>query len=292
MTENDSEQKLTDRTFYKAEQEADFADRQGDTLQTGHPAYRLAFRDTEFLLRDELRPVRFQLELLKPEMLLEEANIGSTMVFYGSARIPAPEKADALAAAATTEYQKKVAERLAAKAKYYDEARKLARLASQCAVVEKGMRQFVVCSGGGPSIMEAANLGAFETGAESLGLNIVLPHEQAPNPYVTPRLSFQFHYFALRKMHFLLRARAVAVFPGGFGTFDEFFELLTLIQTGKMKPIPILLYGREFWERVINFEALAEEGTINHDDLKLFHWCETAEEGWAHVRTFYELEGC
>ncbi|MFC0205118.1 LOG family protein [Novosphingobium soli] len=286
----DQDQDLTERRFYKAEQEADFADRQEGTVQTQNPAYRLAFRDTDFLLRDELRPVRFQLELLKPEMLLEEANIGSTLVMYGSARIPSPDKADAIIAAAATDYQKTVAERLAAKAKYYEEARRLARLASQCAIVEKGMRQFVVCSGGGPSIMEAANRGAAEVGAESLGLNIVLPHEQAPNAYVTPRLSFQFHYFALRKMHFLLRARAVAVFPGGFGTFDEFFELLTLIQTGKMKPIPILLYGREFWERVINFEALAEEGTINPGDLDLFHWCETAEEGWQHIQRFYDLD--
>ncbi|WP_232492850.1 LOG family protein [Novosphingobium kaempferiae] len=289
MTEKEDKD-VTERRFYKAEQEAGFAEKQADTIQTGHPAYQLAFRDTDFLLRDELRPVRFQLELLKPEMLLEEANIGSTLVMYGSARIPSPEKADAVLAAAATDEQKVVAERLAAKAKYYDEARKLARLASQCAIVEKGMRQFVVCSGGGPSIMEAANRGAAEVGAESLGLNIVLPHEQAPNRFVTPRLSFQFHYFALRKMHFLLRARAVAVFPGGFGTFDEFFELLTLIQTGKMKPIPILLYGREFWERVVNFEALAEEGVINAKDLELFRWCETAEEGWSHVSDFYGLD--
>ncbi|HUD30196.1 MAG TPA: LOG family protein [Novosphingobium sp.] len=289
MTEQEDKD-LTQRRFYKAEQEAGFAEQQAETIQTEHPAYQLAFRDTDFLLRDELRPVRFQLELLKPEMLLEEANIGSTLVMYGSARIPSPDKAEALVQAAATDYQKKVAERLADKAKYYDEARKLARLASQAAIVEKGMRQFVVCSGGGPSIMEAANRGAADVGAESLGLNIVLPHEQAPNRYVTPRLSFQFHYFALRKMHFLLRARAVAVFPGGFGTFDEFFELLTLIQTGKMKPIPILLYGREFWERVIDFEALAEEGTINPADLELFRWCETAEEGWDHISRFYELD--
>jgi uncharacterized protein (TIGR00730 family) len=289
MTEQEDKD-LTQRRFYKAEQEAGFAEQQADTIQTEHPAYQLAFRDTDVLLRDELRPVRFQLELLKPEMLLEEANIGSTLVMYGSARIPSPDKAEALVQAAATDYQKKVAERLADKAKYYDEARKLARLASSCAIVEKGMRQFVVCSGGGPSIMEAANRGAADVGAESLGLNIVLPHEQAPNRYVTPRLSFQFHYFALRKMHFLLRARAVAVFPGGFGTFDEFFELLTLIQTGKMKPIPILLYGREFWERVIDFEALAEEGTINPGDLDLFRWCETAEEGWGHISKFYGLD--
>lgn len=290
MTKTTDEKNINRRRFYKAEQEVDFADKQAGTLQTTHPAYRLAFRDTEFLLRDELRPVRFQLELLKPEMLFEEANIGSTLVVYGSARIPAPEQCDALLEAATTPEAKAVAEKLVAKAKYYDEARKLARLASQCAIVEGGKRHFVVCSGGGPSIMEAANRGAADVGAETLGLNIVLPHEQAPNPYVTPRLSFQFHYFALRKMHFLLRARAVAAFPGGFGTLDELLELLTLVQTGKMKPIPILLYGREYWSRVVNFEAMAEEGVINPKDLELFRWCETAEEGWEHITRFYDLD--
>lgn len=280
---------VQNRRFYKAEQEAEFAGAQDGTLQTQNPAYKLAFQDTDFLLRDELRPVRFQLELLKPEMLLEEANIGSTLVMYGSARIPSPDACDALMAKATTDEERKVAEKLVEKSKYYTEARRLAQFASHRAIVEKGMRQFVVCSGGGPSIMEAANRGAADVGAESLGLNIVLPHEQAPNPYVTPRLSFQFHYFALRKMHFLLRARAVAVFPGGFGTLDEFLELLTLIQTGKMKPIPILLYGRQFWERIVNFEALAEEGVINAKDLELFTWCETAEDGWKTIREFYNL---
>jgi uncharacterized protein (TIGR00730 family) len=283
---------VTNRRFYKAEQEATFADAHPhNTPQQQHAAYRLAFRDTDFLLRDELRPVRFQLELLKPEMLLEEANIGSTIVMYGSARIPAPEAAEAALKVATTPERKAVVERLVAKSRYYDEARKLARLASSCAVVEKGMRHFVVCSGGGPSIMEAANRGAADVGAESIGLNIVLPHEQAPNGYVTPRLSFQFHYFALRKMHFLMRARALAVFPGGFGTLDEFMEALTLIQTGKMKPIPILLYGKEYWDRIINFDAMAEEGVINPEDTELFHWVETAEEGWKVVSDFYGL-GC
>jgi uncharacterized protein (TIGR00730 family) len=290
MTEQD-QKKLSQRRFYKAEQEASFADAQRhQTPQTQNASYRLAFRDTDFMLRDELRPVRFQLELLKPEMLLEEAGIGSTLVMYGSARIPSPEHVDAVRATAATPERKAVVERLVAKSKYYEEARKLAQIASKCALVEKGMRQFVVCSGGGPSIMEAANRGAAEVGAETIGLNITLPHEQAPNPYVTPELSFQFHYFALRKMHFLLRARAVAVFPGGFGTLDEFMELVTLIQTGKMKPIPILLYGREYWNRVINFTAMAEEGVINPNDPDLFTWCETAEEGWAKIVEFYELD--
>ena len=290
MTEPD-QKKLSNRRFYKAKQEASFAEAQVHaTPQTQSASYRLAFRDTDFMLRDELRPVRFQLELLKPEMLLEEARIGSTLVMYGSARIPSPEHAEAVRATATTPERKAVVERLIAKSRYYEEARNLARIASECAFVEKGMRQFVVCSGGGPSIMEAANRGAAEVGADTIGLNIVLPHEQAPNPFVTPDLSFQFHYFALRKMHFLLRARAVAVFPGGFGTLDEFLELLTLIQTGKMKPIPILLFGRDYWSRIINFDAMAEEGVINENDTDLFTWVETAEEGWARIAEFYELD--
>jgi len=291
MTEDEKNRELTRRKFYKAEQEASFAEgRPHTTPQTQDPAYRLAFRDTDFLLREELRPVRFQLELLKADMLLDEAGIGSTLVVYGSARIPAPEAVEAALAVPTTPERKAVNERLAAKAHYYAEAMKLGRIATEQAIVEKGMRQFVVCSGGGPSIMEAANRGAVEAGGETIGLNIVLPHEQAPNPYVTPHLSFQFHYFALRKMHFLLRARAVAVFPGGFGTFDEFFELLCLIQTGKMKPIPILLFGGEFWNKVINFAALAEEGVINPEDMQLFTPVETAEEGWDVICRFYKLD--
>ena len=290
MTQKKQEKRLHRQRFYKAEQEASFVDTHVvSTPQTRDPAYKLAFRDTDFLLRQELRPVRFQLELLKCEMLLEEAKIGSTLVCYGSARIPSPEMAEAALAAATTPERKAVVERLVANSKYYDQARELARIASSCGIVEKGMRQFVVCSGGGPSIMEAANRGAADAGAETIGLNIVLPHEQAPNQYVTPHLAFQFHYFALRKMHFLLRAKAVAVFPGGFGTLDEFMELLTLVQTGKMKPIPILLFGKEFWNKILNFEAMAEEGVINQADLDLFHWVETAEEAWAKVEEFYEL---
>ncbi|MEO6153930.1 MAG: LOG family protein [Croceibacterium sp.] len=284
---------LAERKFYGAEQEAAFAERAPtDTAQTRHPAYRLAFLDHDFLLREELRPVRFQLELLKPEMLLDEAGVGSTLVFYGSARIPPPEAVEAALSGAKDlpAADRKVVESLAAKSRYYTEAYNLARIVSEISIVEDGKRQFVVCSGGGPSIMAAANRGASEADAESIGLNIVLPHEQAPNPYVTPHLSLNFHYFALRKMHFLLRARAVAVFPGGFGTFDEFFELLTLIQTGKMRPIPILLFGKEFWTKVIDFDALAEEGTINRADLDLFRWCDSAEEAWDHIAAFYNIE--
>jgi uncharacterized protein (TIGR00730 family) len=279
-----------DRRFYKARQEAGFAENQLSTPQTQSKSYRLAFQDTEFLLREELRPVRFQLELLKTEMLLDEADIASTLVIYGSARIPEPDKADALLAAATDERGKIIAKRMKDKSVYYQESRKLAQLASSCNILDdNGKRHFVVCSGGGPSIMEAANRGADDVGAESIGLNIVLPHEQAPNVYVTPKLSFQFHYFALRKMHFLLRARAVAVFPGGFGTFDEFFELLTLVQTGKVKKMPILLFGREFWNRVIDFEELMLEGVISPPDLDLFQMVDSAEEAWGVVQAFYEL---
>ena len=258
--------------------------------QTESAAYKLAFQDSDFLLREDLRPVRFQLELLKPELLLNEAKIASTFVFYGSARIPSPEAADALIAAATNDEQRAVAERLKAKARYYDVAFELARIVSRTDPDEDGNRQFVVCSGGGPSIMEAANRGAYEEGRESVGLNIVLPHEQMPNRYITPDLSFQFHYFALRKMHFLLRARAVAVFPGGFGTFDELFELLTLIQTGKVRPLPILLFGKEFWNRVVNFQALADEGVISQGDLDLIHWCEEAQPAWDFVVDYYERD--
>ena len=277
-----------ERIFPTSRVDADSAKHVPSSPQTESAAYRLAFQDKDFLLREDLRPVRFQLELLKPELLLNEAGIGSTFVFYGSARIPPPELADDLIAAASDDQQRAVAERLKAKSHYYDVARDLARLASRVGPDQEGLKHFVVCSGGGPSIMEAANRGAAEEGRESIGLNIVLPHEQMPNSFVTPDLSFQFHYFALRKMHFLLHARAVAVFPGGFGTFDEFFELLTLIQTGKVRPLPILLFGREFWNRVIDFDALVEEGVISPGDLDIFHWCEDAGEAWDYVCSFYD----
>jgi uncharacterized protein (TIGR00730 family) len=284
MTE---ETRVPSRVFRPAKQEAETAKEFSSTPQTEHPAYRLAFQDMDFLLREDLRPVRFQLELLKPQLMLDEANIASTFVMYGSARIPEPSKAVALRDLADDDLSKIIAERLIEKSKYYDVARELARLASNFPLDEAGKRHFVVTSGGGPSIMEAANRGARDVDADTIGLNIVLPHEQAPNPYVTPGLSLQFHYFALRKMHFLLHARAVAVFPGGFGTFDEAFELLTLIQTGKISPIPVIFYGRDFWNRVVNFQALCEEGVISPRDLNLFHFCETAEEGWEIVQDFW-----
>jgi uncharacterized protein (TIGR00730 family) len=278
------------RIFAPARTEARTAREAVATPQTEDPSYRLAFQDDEFLLREDLRPVRFQLELLKTQLTLEEANIGSTFVMYGSARIPEPDRVPIVMEAAKTPEQKAIAQKLAENARYYEEARKLARLASEVGLDEDGKKQFVVCSGGGPSIMEAANRGARDVGADTIGLNIVLPHEQAPNAYVTPHLSLRFHYFALRKMHFLLHARAVAVFPGGFGTFDEFFELLTLVQTGKTRPLPILLFGREFWETVVNWQALAGYGVISSQDLELFRFVETAGEAWAIVREWYGMD--
>jgi uncharacterized protein (TIGR00730 family) len=241
------------------------------TPQALSPSYRLAFADPDFLCRDELRPVRLQLELLKPEILMAEYGVKSTVVLFGGARIPEP----ALRHTAQTET-------LAELSRYYDEAREFARLITLRSR-QNDHRENVIVTGGGPGVMEAGNRGAADAGGVSIGLNIVLPHEQAPNRFVTPELSFNFHYFGIRKMHFLLRAKAVAVFPGGFGTFDELFETLTLIQTGRMERIPLLLFGREFWDRVVNWKALAEAGTIAPEDLDLFRYVETAAEAVAAI---------
>jgi uncharacterized protein (TIGR00730 family) len=261
-----------------------------DSPQCRSASYKLAFQDPDFLLQDELRPVRLQLELLKPELILQAQHIESTVVIYGSARITDPETAETRLVSAQTEYSRSRDDPLAAKkvasarrtlenSRYYDEARKLGHLISS----NTGKDQLVVVTGGGPGIMEAANRGAHETGMPSIGMNIVLPHEQAPNPYITPDLNFQFHYFAVRKMHLLMRAKSLVAFPGGFGTLDELFETLTLIQTQKVQTIPVLLFGQAFWERVINFDALVEEGTISSKDLMLFEYVETAEEAWEKI---------
>ncbi|MGB0798043.1 MAG: TIGR00730 family Rossman fold protein, partial [Planktomarina sp.] len=231
--------------------------------QTRAPAYRLAFNDDEFLCRDELRPIRLQLELLKPEVMMDEEDIKSTIVLFGGARIPEPAKKDT----ARTKT-------LADLSKYYAEARVFAEKITRASDGHEN----VIVTGGGPGVMEAGNRGAIDAGGRSIGLNIVLPHEQAPNEYVTPELCFNFHYFAIRKMHFLMRARAVCVFPGGFGTLDEMFESLTLIQTGRMDPVPFLLFGEEFWRGIVNWEVLADAGTISEEDLKLFKFVETADE--------------
>lgn len=252
-----------------------------ETPQTTSKAYSLAFDDREFMTREELRPVRLQLELLKPEMLMQEAGITSTVVLFGGARIPAPGEAPN----GKNEIQNK---NLNKYSKFYEVARKFAILCSKHSATTDHS-EFVICSGGGPGVMEAANKGASEVGAPSIGLNIVLPHEQAPNMYVTPELSFQFHYFAIRKMHFLMRAKAITAFPGGFGTMDELFETLTLIQTKRVAPMPIILFSEEFWRSIINFEALADAGTISPEDLELFKFAETAEEGWDIISNWWKL---
>ena len=254
-----------------------------DTPQTLSPSYRLAYADPDFLCSEELRPLRLQLELMKVEMALSDRDIRSTVVLFGGARIPAPGQA---AWAARNEVQKR---NLEAASIYYDEARQFARLCSKWSA-EYDHREYVVVTGGGPGVMEAGNRGANDEGAPSVGLNIVLPHEQAPNIYVTPDLSFNFHYFAIRKMHFMMRAKAIAVFPGGFGTLDEFFEAVTLIQTGRMARIPILMFGAEFWRQVINFEALAEFGTIAPEDVSLIQFVDTAQEAFDIVKAYYAEE--
>jgi hypothetical protein len=255
--------------FRSAQEDIASAERQPRTPQSESPAYRLSFRDLDFLKREELRPVRLQLELLKTEMLMTEAGIESTVVFFGGARIPPPEHA----AHARTKM-------LGDLSRYYEEARRFARICTEHSL-ETGGTRHVIVTGGGPGVMEAGNRGAHEAGGRSIGLGIVLPFENAPNEYVTPELSFNFHYFAIRKMHFLMRAEAIAVFPGGFGTLDELFESLTLIQTNRMAPVPVLLFGEAFWRRIIDFEALAESGTIGERDLDLFEFVDTAEEAWA-----------
>jgi len=252
------------------------------TPQTVSPTYRLAWSDDDFMTRRELRAVRLQLELLKPEMILAERGIRSTVVMFGGARLPEP---GGEAWAAKDETQRR---NLLENSKYYEEARKFARLCSQHSAASY-YREYVVVTGGGPGVMEAGNRGADDVGAPSIGLNIVLPHEQAPNAYVTPELCFNFHYFAIRKMHFVMRAKAVAVFPGGFGTLDEFFETLTLIQTGRMERVPVILFGEAFWRGAMNLDFLAEQGTISPGDQDIIDYAETAEEAWEIISRFYAL---
>ncbi len=240
------------------------------------PSYRLATEDQDYLLRDELRPLRFALEFGKADLALRDWGVRSTVVVFGSARIPRPEDAATALPA------------LAAMAPWYDVAREFGRLVSErggALAPEGKLRDNVIATGGGPGIMEAANRGAAEVGAPSIGFNISLPHEQNPNPYTTPALTFRFHYFALRKMHLAMRANALAVFPGGFGTFDELFELLTLLQTKKSPPVAVVLFDRAYWTEVINFEALIRHGMVDAADLSLFRMVDTAEEAWAWLTT-------
>ncbi|MGM0759507.1 MAG: TIGR00730 family Rossman fold protein [Thermodesulfobacteriota bacterium] len=258
-----------------------------NTPQCQSQSYKLAFHDSDFLLWEELRPTRIQLEILKPELMLQDSQIDSTVVIFGSARIQDPETAaqnldeierrlrqDPDNSDLAQEHKK--AQAAVKNSSYYAQARRLGQLISQSTPENR----MLVITGGGPGIMEAANRGASDVQAQSIGLNIVLPHEQIPNAYITPELCFRFHYFATRKMHFLMRAKGLVAFPGGFGTLDEIFETLTLMQVHKIKPIPVILFGPEFWTKVINFEAMVEEGTISEADVNLFQYVETAEQAW------------
>ncbi len=261
-------------------------------------AYLKAYQDMDFMGRKDLRSVRLQLELLKPELILREHKIRSTIVVFGSARILSGEEArrrlkaaqeDLSEAPRDVELKRRVheAEKKVELSHWYEEARRFAALLSKAQQAGQDL-EHVIVTGGGPGIMEAANRGAWELGAKSIGLNITLPHEQDPNPYITPELCFQFHYFSLRKMHFLMRAKALVAFPGGYGTLDELFETLTLVQTGKKRALPIVLVGKQFWKRLIDFDYLAELGMTNWEDNKLFKMVDTAEEGWDHIRKFWK----
>lgn len=265
--------------------------------QTRSESFKLAFDDPEFMLRDELRAVRLQLEIMKPEIIQQELGINSTVVIFGGARIPDPETAAKRLQEEEMQAKREplndmadlrvnCAKSVLGKSHYYEEARELARLITEHCLEDDGC-DLVVATGGGPGIMEAANRGAYEAGGKSIGLNIVLPHEQEPNEYITPELCFQFHYFAMRKMHFLMRARALVAFPGGFGTMDELFETLTLIQTKKIKALPVILFGKKFWNRVVDFDFLVSEGVIGPEDKNLFYSVEKADEAWKIIREFY-----
>ena len=275
------------RNFPSAEDEARIAQPHSPYDQPGS-SFRMAFTDTEFLLRDELRPVRLQLELLKAELVQQEQGVESTVVVFGSARFKAPEVADAMlrdAVASGDEAAIGRARQMVKNARWYEEARRFSELVTREA--EALGEPVIVATGGGPGIMEAGNRGAFEAGGRSMGMSIFLPFEEAPNPYITPELCFQFHYFAIRKMHFLMRAVALVSFPGGLGTLDELFEVLTLTQTRKIRRRPIVLIGRDFWQRLIDFDVLVEHGVISPEDKNLFHYAETAEEAWDAIKAAY-----
>lgn len=253
---------------------------------------RLAFADPEFLLRRETRGIRFQLEMLKPDLAQQEHGIEHTVVVFGSARFQSQEKAQKtleVAQASGLAADIKRAEALVRNAHFYEQARAFGHLIAQYSANKHNPNKLFICTGGGPGIMEAANRGASEAGGISVGLNIALPHEQTPNPYITPELSFKFHYFALRKMHFMMRAKALVAFPGGFGTMDELFETLTLVQCKKAKPVPIVLFGTDYWKKVFHPEMMMEEGVIAEEDLQLFRFVDSVEDAWEVIRVFYAL---
>lgn len=263
---------------------------QGNALEPD--AYRLAFADPEFLLRRDTRGIRIQLEMLKPDLDQAEQGVQNTVVVFGSARFLPPDQAQAALDKAVTSgnaQELAIAQRHIRNARHYESARLFARLVAGYSARRPLKDRLFICTGGGPGIMEAANRGAFELGAPTPGLNITLPHEQCANPYVTPSLSFKFHYFAIRKMHFMMRAKALVAFPGGFGTLDELFEVITLVQTQKAKPVPIILFGTDYWKRLINFDVLVEEGAISPEDLQLFQYTDDPQEAWGMIRDFYQL---
>ena len=283
-------QNLTDRRLADAWAELQTHAEQGNLLDAD--AYRLAFSDPEFLLRRETRGIRIQLEMLKPDIEQTNQGIENTVVVFGSARFPAPEDANSAlekAVASGDSGAIALADRGVRNSKHYDNARLFARLVAGHSARKPAKDRLFICTGGGPGIMEAANRGAHEMGALTVGLNIALPHEQSANPYVTPSLSFKFHYFALRKMHFMMRAKALVAFPGGFGTLDELFEVVTLVQTRKAKPVPIVLFGTDYWKRLLNFDVLVDEGAISPEDLKLFTYVDDPHAAWDHIRAFYQL---
>ena len=285
LTENVNERRLAD-AWAELQSHAD----QGNPLHAD--AYRLAFADPEFLLRRETRGIRIQLEMLKPDLEQSAQGIESTVVVFGSARFPAPEAAAASLARAEADGGAEaitLAQRHVRNARHYDQARLFARLVAGYSARIPRAERLYIATGGGPGIMEAANRGAAEMGEPTVGLNIALPHEQSANPYVTPSLSFKFHYFALRKMHFMMRAKALVAFPGGFGTLDELFEVITLVQTRKAKPVPIVLFGTDYWKRLLNFDVLVEEGAISPEDLKLFTYVDEPQDAWDAIRSFYGL---
>ena len=255
-------------------------------------ASRLAFADPEFLLRRETRGIRFQLELLKPDIEQQAHGIENTIVVFGSARFRSDEEAAALVAAAEAsgdEAQVRRARALARNSHYYEKARAFGKVVAEYSKGKDPADMLFICTGGGPGIMQAANRGAYEGDGISVGLAIALPMEEAPNPYVTPALSFRFHYFALRKMHFMMRAKALVAFPGGFGTLDELFEVITLVQTRKSRQVPIVLFGSDYWKRLLNFDVLIEEGVISPADLELFQYADDADDAWKIIKEFYRL---
>jgi uncharacterized protein (TIGR00730 family) len=253
---------------------------------------RLAFADPEFLLRRETRGIRFQLEMMKPDIAQHAQGVENTVVVFGSARFRSEEEShkELVRARDSGDAQAiQKAQTLVHNARYYEQARAFGHVVTKFSADKTNGRKLFICTGGGPGIMEAANRGAYEAGGISVGLNIALPHEQTPNPYITPSLSFKFHYFALRKMHFMMRAKALVAFPGGFGTMDELFETLTLVQCKKSKPVPIVLYGSDYWKRLFNIDVMVEEGVISEEDLNLFEYVDSVDEAWQFIRSFYEL---